>query len=117
MRPLLLVVLSLLAAPLAAQRPEPPASAPPAAMPSVALPTMLDRVLREYERAWRASDTAALAALFTPDGFVLMNGRPPVRGRAAIARAYAGQGGPLTLRALAWATADTVGAKFAGCGV
>lgn len=37
-------------------------------------------------------------------------GRPPVRGRAAIRAAYARQGGgPLRLRALAWAAGDTVG--------
>jgi ketosteroid isomerase-like protein len=77
--------------------------------PSVTLPPALDRVLREYERGWRAGDARALAALFTEDGFVLQSGRPPVRGRAAIERAYAGQGGPLHLRALAYAVADSVG--------
>ena len=47
--------------------------------------------------------------LFTPDGFVLASGRPPVRGRDAITKAYEGQSGPLTLRALAVATGDSVG--------
>ena len=42
-----------------------------------------------------------LAALFAEDGFVLSSGVPPVRGRAAIRRHYEGQGGPLSLRALA----------------
>lgn len=79
-----------------------------ASLPSVALPPELDRVLRDYERAWRASDAAAVAALFTSDGFVLQNGRPPARGRAAIEAAYAGQGGPLHLRGLAYATSDAV---------
>lgn len=79
-------------------------------LPSVALSPELDRVLREYEAAWRRGDAAALAALFTEDGFILQGGRAPVRGRAAIQTAYAGQGGgPLRLRALAAATADTVG--------
>lgn len=81
-----------------------------AELPSVALPPELDRVLRDYESAWGRRDPAALANLFADDGFVLQGGKPAVRGRAAIASAYAGQGGaPLRLRALAFATADTVG--------
>jgi uncharacterized protein (TIGR02246 family) len=76
----------------------------------VALSPDLDRVLRDYETAWRRGDAAGLAALFTQDGFVLQGGRAPVRGRASIEAAYAGQGGgALRLRALAAATADTVG--------
>jgi ketosteroid isomerase-like protein len=89
-----------------------PAAPPPAAepLPSVTLPPALDRVLRDYERHWRAGDAAALAALFAEDGFVLQGGRAPVRGRAAIRTAYSGAaGGALRLRALAHATADTVG--------
>lgn len=79
-------------------------------LPSVSLPTDLDRVLRDYERAWRSGDAPNVAALFSVDGFVLQNGRGPVRGRAAIAKAYAGQaGGELRLRALAYAVVDTVG--------
>lgn len=77
---------------------------------TVELSPELDRVLRDYESAWRRGDAAGLAALFTEDGFVLQGGRAPIRGRAAIQAAYAGQaGGPLRLRALAAATADTVG--------
>jgi ketosteroid isomerase-like protein len=89
-----------------------PAAPPPAAepLPSVTLPPALDRVLRDYERHWRAGDAAALAALFAEDGFVLQGGRAPVRGRAAIRAAYSGAAaGALRLRALAHATADTVG--------
>lgn len=98
------------AAALGAQASQPAPRADPAPMPSVQLPAALDRVLRDYERAWKAGDAAALAELFAEDGFVLQNGRAPVRGRAAIAKAYAGQaGGELRLRALAYATADTVG--------
>jgi len=70
--------------------------------PSVALPADLDRVLRDYEKAWRAHDAAALVDLFTEDGFVLSPGSPPVRGRAAIARHYAGAGGGLYLRAFGY---------------
>ena len=96
----------------AAATQQPPAVAPtaaPAALPSVALPPELDRVLRDYERAWRGKDPAALAALFAEDGFVMSDGAPPVRGRAAIRAKYANSGGPLALRALAWATEGKVG--------
>jgi ketosteroid isomerase-like protein len=82
---------------------------PGPALPSVELPPALDRVLRDYERAWQARDAASLAALFAEDGFVLANGRPPVRGRAAIREAYTGAGGPLALRALAYAIEGPVG--------
>ena len=84
-------------------------SAAPAPLPSVTLPPGLDRVLRDYEREWQARSATGLAALFVEDGFVLQGGRPPVRGRAGITRAYQRAGGPLVLRALAFATADTVG--------
>lgn len=78
-------------------------------LPSVALPPELDRVLRDYERAWQERVPSALADLFTVDGFVLRPGQPPVRGRRAIAEAYRNSGGPLSLRALGFAVADTVG--------
>jgi ketosteroid isomerase-like protein len=86
----------------------PGAEAPPP-LPSVALPPALDRVLRDYERAWQARDTTSLAALFADDGFVLQNGRPPVRGKGAIRAAYQGSGGVLALRALAYAIEGRVG--------
>jgi ketosteroid isomerase-like protein len=76
---------------------------------SVVLPAPLDRVLRDYEAAWRDKDAAALAALFTEDGFVLSGGTPPVRGRANIEWHYTGRGGPLALRALAFATDGSLG--------
>lgn len=79
------------------------------AHPSVDLPPELDRVLRDYETAWQAKDPAALAALFTGDGFVLSSGRPPVRGREAIEERYRDSGGPLALRALAWSTEGPLG--------
>lgn len=97
--------------PLSAQ---PAPEAPP--LPSVTLPPELDRVLRDYERAWQARDAAGLAALFTEDGFVLSNGRPPVRGRAAIREAYATSGGALSLRALAFATEGKTGYIVGGFG-
>jgi ketosteroid isomerase-like protein len=83
---------------------------PAAVLPSITLPPALERVLRDYERAWGTSDAAALAALFTPDGFVLQPNRPPVRGRAELVQRYTGQGGgDLRLRPLAYATGDSVG--------
>lgn len=95
-----LLALATRAGALAAQAP----------LPSVTLPAPLDRVLRDYERAWQAGDAAGVAALFAEDGFVLQAGRAPVRGRAAIRAAYTGQAsGPLRLRALAAAVSDTVG--------
>lgn len=78
-------------------------------LPSVELPAELQRVLTDYEEAWRARDAPALAALFAADGFVLAPGRPPVRGRAAIEAYYTGRGGPLSLRALAFAAEGSAG--------
>jgi ketosteroid isomerase-like protein len=81
----------------------------PAPLPSIQLPAALDKVLRDYETAWR-TDASAVARLFAADGFVLSSGKPPARGRDAITAAYSGMtGGQLKLRALAYATADTVG--------
>ena len=99
-----LTLLFAAAVPAFGQEPTPPAPLPP-----IPLPPALDRVLRDYERAWRARDATALADLFTEDGFVLSNGSPPVRGRAAIRARYADSGGPLSLRALAYATEGRVG--------
>ena len=47
---------------------------------SIKLPPSLARVLTDYERGWKAGDAAALAILFTEDGFVLSPGQPPVAG-------------------------------------
>ena len=116
----LLLITPLAAASLSAQAGGAPAqrrsdSAQPAAMPSVTLPPALDRVLRDYEREWGVGNAAALAGLFTEDGFVLQNGKMPVRGRAAIQAAYSSNpGSPLRLRALAYATADSVGYIIGG---
>ncbi|WP_338875155.1 DUF4440 domain-containing protein [Spirosoma sp. SC4-14] len=80
-----------------------------AQMTTTALPPELDRVLRDYEQAWRAKNTKALVALFMPDGFVMQPQRPPVRGHAALEQAYRGMGGPLYLRALSFAQSESVG--------
>jgi len=86
----------------------------PAPLPSVTLPADLARVLTDYESAWRKRDAAALSRLFADDGFVLPNGHMPVRGRAAIEAFYTGHGGPLSLRAIAYATEGSVGYILGG---
>ena len=109
-RNMLVAVLGLIlvAGPLYAQNlPEP---AQVTELPDAALPPDLDRVLRDYERAWRAGDAKAIASLFTEDGVLLQNYRPPIRGRSAIQAVYEGKrGSPLRLRALAYAAGDTTG--------
>jgi ketosteroid isomerase-like protein len=82
--------------------------------PSIALPPDLQRVLTDYESAWRAKDAPALARLFAGNGFVLSSGAPMVRGRAAIEKIYTGSGGPLFLRAVAYATNGNVGYILGG---
>lgn len=75
---------------------------------SVPLPSELERVLRDYEQGWREHNADALAELFSPDGYILRPGHPPVQGREAIADAYHNSGGPLHLRAYSFALADPV---------
>ena len=82
--------------------------------PTVELPRELARVLTDYETAWVARDAKALAGLFAEDGYVLPGGRPPVKGRAAIERYHQGHGGPLSLRAIAYATEGSVGFILGG---
>jgi ketosteroid isomerase-like protein len=77
--------------------------------PSVTLPPELGRVLSDYESAWRARDAAALSRLFADDALVLAPGSPVVRGRESIEAFYQGQGGPLFLRALAYAAEGRLG--------
>ena len=81
---------------------------------SVQLPPDLARVLTDYESAWQKRDAAALARLFAEDGYVLPNGGPPVKGRAAIEKHYANSGGPLALRAIAFAAEGSVGYIIGG---
>ncbi|GAE49327.1 hypothetical protein XPU_0859 [Xanthomonas arboricola pv. pruni str. MAFF 311562] len=81
----------------------------PIAVPSIELPHELDRVLRDYERAWRKGDAGALAALFAEDGFLLQSDHPPIRGRTAIQAAYEGSsGGPLRLRSIGFSAEDKI---------
>jgi ketosteroid isomerase-like protein len=91
-----------------------PGTAEPVQQPSVSLPPELARVLTDYERAWSKGDSAGLAELFAEDGFVLSRENPAVRGRTAIGRFYSGPGGPLSLRAIAFATEGSVGYIIGG---
>jgi ketosteroid isomerase-like protein len=86
----------------------------PTPQPSVQLPPELARVLTDYETAWRARDAAALARLFTEDGLVMSSNQLPVRGREAIEKQYTGSGGPLLLRAFAYATEGRIGYILGG---
>lgn len=81
---------------------------------SVELPPDLARVLTDYEAGWKAGDAAALANLFTEDGFVLSNGGPPVKGRPAIQKLYTRDGSPLSLRAFAYAINGDTGYIIGG---
>jgi ketosteroid isomerase-like protein len=91
------------------------AQAPDAGLPpSIELPPALARVLRDYEAAWGKRDAPALARLFTEDGYVMANGGVPVKGRAAIEKHYTGAGGPLFLRAFAYAAEGSVGYILGG---
>ena len=119
MRNVIAIALLWVAGTLAGQTTAPPPAQPAAPvvvpeLPSVELPPELDRVLRDYEKYWQAKDANGLAAIFTEDGFVMSSGRPPVRGRAAIRERYAKSGGPLFLRAMAFATDGSVGYIIGG---
>jgi ketosteroid isomerase-like protein len=99
----LVVILCLLAVfGRSAQRNESP-------QPSVTLPPELARVLTDYEDAWKNKDSVGLSHLFAEDGFVLSPGNPMVHGQSAIEQFYRGSGGPLSLRAVAFATEGNVG--------
>lgn len=86
----------------------------PLGIEPVVLPPALERVLRDYEAAWKSGDGARLAALFTEDGLVLNNGSLPVQGRTKIAQTLTQPGGDLQLRAFAYGTADSVGYIIGG---
>ena len=77
--------------------------------PVISLPPAFDRVLGDYEAAWRDGDGPRLAALFTDDGFAVQNGSPIRRGRAAIAGGLTKPGGTLQLTAYAYASSGNIG--------
>lgn len=66
------------------------------------LPTDVEQVLRDYENAWKNGNAAALASLFTTDGYVLSSGKTPIHGQSAIEAAYETAGGDLHLRAITY---------------
>lgn len=103
------IVFSLLSLAAVATPHRAAAQTPPPALPSITLPAELDRVLRDYESAWRAGDHTRLSLLFAEDGVILPSGHPPIRGRSGIAAHYKGQSGPLHLRALAYETGESIG--------
>src|SRR5688500_14594361 len=79
----------------------------PAPLPSVTLPPELARVLTDYETQWRFGGDS-LVKLFTEDAVLTVGGKPPMRGRAALAAHYAGPKGPVALRAIAYAAEGSV---------
>lgn len=101
----LLAAVSMLALPNITCGQENTASPP---LPSITLPPALDRVLRDYETAWKASDVNGLAQLFADGRVVMTNSGRAVRGREGVRQMYAKGGGPLVLRAVAYAADDTV---------
>lgn len=104
----ILALLFFLVLPLHAQAPG------PLGQPVVTLPAPLDRVLRDYESAWKAGDGPRLAALFTEDGMALPSGELPHRGRVDIAASITRPGGDLQLHAIAYGTSDSVGYIIGG---
>lgn len=87
-----------------------PQAAPSTQVPPViSLPPAFDRVLRDYETAWRDGDGTRLAALFTEDGFAVQSGSPIRQGRAAIAAGITKPGGALQLTAYAYSSSGDVG--------
>ncbi len=97
----LLLALALPAATLHAQATD------PAPLASVTLPPELARVLTDYETNWRFGGDS-LVKLFTDDAVLTVGGKPPARGKAALAAHYAGPKGPLALRAIAYAAEGNV---------
>src|SRR5262245_16091757 len=92
---------------IAAQAPQAPQDAQ--MPPAISLPPAFERVLRDYEAAWRDGDGSRLAALFTEDGFAIQSGSPIRRGRAAIAGGLTKPGGTLQLSAYAYSSSGNVG--------
>jgi ketosteroid isomerase-like protein len=111
----LALALTLIAAIGTAQAvPQPTAAGPQEAPPAIALPPPLDRVLRDYETAWRDGNGARMAALFTEDGYAVQNGAEIRRGREAIARGITRPGGSLQLTAFAYSASGTIGYIIGG---
>jgi hypothetical protein len=88
--------------------PHPSRRSPPDPLPSIELPPEIERVLRDYERYWRAGNAEALVGLFTDDGFVARRGGW-IRGQAALRDALQRTSSDLRLRAVAYEVGERVG--------
>ena len=88
--------------------PEVRAQDPFETQPSIELPAELDRVLRDYERAWSAGEEDVLASLFTEDGYVPSRAGW-IKGHSAIRQRYEGASGDLRLRAINFSIEGQVG--------
>jgi ketosteroid isomerase-like protein len=104
-----IVALTVAIAGLRAGAQAPQAAPDPQVPPVISLPPAFDRVLRDYEAAWRDGDGPRLAALFTEDGFAVQSASPIRRGRAAIAGGITKPGGSLQLTAYAYSSSGNVG--------
>lgn len=88
--------------------PHPTQRVAPDPLPSVELLPELDRVLRDYERHWRAGKVDALVGLFTDDGFAARRGGW-IRGQEALREGLDGTSSDLRLRAVAYAVDGDIG--------
>ena len=104
-----IVALTVAIAGLRAGAQAPQAAPDPQVPPVISLPPAFDRVLRDYEAAWRDGEGPRLAALFTEDGFAVQSGSPIRRGRAAIAGGITKPGGSLQLTAYVYSSSGNVG--------
>lgn len=85
--------------------------------PTVSLPPEMDKVLKDYENAWIAKDTAALAKLFTTGGMALPSTQLPAQGEESIRKAYAPHvGSPLNLRPFGFGVSGDLGYVIGGWG-
>ncbi len=85
--------------------------------PTVTLPGEVDQVLKDYEKAWIAKDTAALAKLFTSDGMALPSGQMPAQGEESIRKSYSQSvGSPLNLRPVAYSASGELAYVIGGWG-
>lgn len=75
---------------------------------TVSLPPDLQSVLSKYQEAWQNSESKTLANLFSEDGFVLANGRTPIKGRNQIEEYYSNSGSPIFLRPFAFQVDDNL---------
>lgn len=83
-------------------------------LPVVTLPSDLDQLLRDFERNWQLPDSKmALANQFTDSG-LFQYADDWLRGRPAIRMMLLGNGGPLRLRAQAFAIEEPSGGHVAG---